>query len=268
MARLRAAEGDLEVALRLLDEAERVYQADFAPNVRPIPSLRARVWLEQGDLDAAQRWARASRISVDDELSYVREFDHLTLAQLLLVQHDREKEPQALADAIGLLTRLLSAAEEGGRPGRVIEILALQAMALHAQGDRPAALTVLQRAVALAEPEGYVRVIVDLGPPMTALLRALAKQHPTPYVRQLLAAASTAEPARAEDQPLVDPLSERELEVLRLLASELDGPDIARHLVVSLNTVRTHTKNIYAKLGVNSRRAAVRRAEELDLLAR
>ena len=145
----------------------------------------------------------------------------------------------------------------------------LQALAHQARGDIPAALVPLERALTLAEPEGYVRIFVDEGPPMAALLEAAAKRGIAPdYVRRLLAAFGTAEDSTPAKQDLVEPLSERELDVLRLLGTDLDGPDIARELVVSLNTVRTHTKNIYAKLGVNNRRAAVRRAEELDLLPR
>ena len=121
----------------------------------------------------------------------------------------------------------------------------------------------------LAEPEGYVRVFADEGPPMTSLLRASAKQGSRrDYARRLLAGVSGAEHSGPVKQALIDPLSERELDVLRLLATELDGPAIARELNVSLNTMRTHTKNIYAKLAVTSRRAAVRRAAELGLLPR
>jgi LuxR family transcriptional regulator, maltose regulon positive regulatory protein len=145
----------------------------------------------------------------------------------------------------------------------------VQARAAQARGNVPAALSSLRRALTLAEPEGYVRTFVDEGPPIAALLRALAKDGDAgSYVRRLLAAFDGTELSSPVSQRLVDPLSARELDVLRLLGTDLDGPDIARELVVSLNTVRTHTKNIYAKLAVNNRRAAVRRAEELDLLSR
>ena len=118
----------------------------------------------------------------------------------------------------------------------------------------------------LAEPEGYVRVFIDEGPPMASLLKAAAKQGiARNYVRRLLAAVSETEHDRPIEQALIEPLSERELDVLRLLGTELDGPAIARELMVSLNTMRTHTKNIYAKLAVTNRRAAVRRAAELGL---
>ncbi len=153
--------------------------------------------------------------------------------------------------------------------GSVIDILVVQALARHAGHDPAGALASLARAVALAEPEGYVRVFIDEGPPMVAMLKLAAKQPNTPaYVRRLLDAGATAEGQGSAEQPLIEPLSERELEVLRLLESDLDGPDIARELTVSLSTVRTHTQNIYAKLGVNNRRAAVRRASELGLLSR
>ena len=266
LSRLRLGSGDHAEAVRLLDEAERLYAADFAPDVRPVAALRARAWLAQGRLAAARQWARERELQADDELSYVREFDHITLAMVLLAKHQEERDGGALDDAARLLGRLLVAADGGGRTGRVIEILALQSLAEQARGDRVGALASLQRAVVLAEPEGYVRTFVDRGPPMTTLLRALARSRVAPgYLRRLLAAASTLEPGRTGAPTLVDPLSARERDVLRLLASELDGPEIARHLVISVNTLRTHTKSIYAKLGVTSRRAAVLRARELDL---
>jgi len=125
----------------------------------------------------------------------------------------------------------------------------------------------LERALTLAEPEGYIRMFADEGPPMAALLEAAAKRTIVPaYVRQLRAAFGAAEDSSPIKQDLIEPLSARERDVLRLLATDLSGPELARELIVSLNTVRTHTKNIYTKLGVNSRQAAVRRARELELV--
>jgi LuxR family maltose regulon positive regulatory protein len=127
----------------------------------------------------------------------------------------------------------------------------------------------LERALTLAEPEGYVRIFVDESPAMAVLLEAAAEDGIAPsYVHQLLAACGKGEDSAPATQVVVEPLSERELDVLGLFGTDLGGPDIARELVVSLNTMRTHTKNIYAKLGVNTRRAAVRRAEELGLFSR
>jgi LuxR family maltose regulon positive regulatory protein len=269
MARIREAEGDLAGALDLLNEAERLYTGDFFPNVRPVPALRARLLVAQGGLGEALGWAREQGLSVDDDLSYLREFEHITLARVLVAQHTTGRAERSLRDATRLLERLLAAAEEGGRTGRVIEILVLRALAHQRLGDIAAALASLEHAVTLAEPEGYVRVFADEGPPMAALLRAVAKQGiARNYVRRLLAAVTGAGHGGPVKQALIDPLSERELDVLRLLGTELGGPAIARELTVSLNTMRTHTKNIYAKLGVTNRRAAVRRAADLDLLSR
>ena len=269
MARVAEAEGDLGGALDLLNEAERLYVSDFFPNVRPVPALKARVWVAQGRLGEALGWAHEQGLFVDDDLNYLREFEHITLARVLMARHEGERAGRSVHEATRLLERLLPAAEEGGRTGRVIEILVLRALAYQTLGDAPAALAALEPAVVLAEPEGYVRVFLDEGPPMTSLLRAAAKQATTRnYVRRLLAAASETGHVGPSKQALIDPLSERELDVLRLLGTELDGPAIARELTVSLNTMRTHTKNIYAKLAVTNRRAAVRRAAELDLLSR
>jgi LuxR family maltose regulon positive regulatory protein len=269
MARVAQAEENLPGALDLLNEAERLYVSDFFPNVRPVPALRARVWIAQGRLGEALGWAREQGLSVDDDLSYLREFEHITLVRLLLARHEGERAGPSLHEAIRLLERLLLRAEAGGRTGRVIEILVLRALAHQALEDIPAALGFLDRAVTLAEPEGYVRVFADEGPPMAALLRTVAKRGiRQDYVRRLLAAVNKTEHGSPREQALIEPLSERELDVLRLLGTELDGPAIARELMVSLNTMRTHTKNIYAKLGVTNRRAAVRRAAELDLLPR
>jgi LuxR family maltose regulon positive regulatory protein len=274
MARIRAAQGDLDGAVVLLNEAEHVYDGDFSPNVRPVQALRARTWVAQGRFGEALGWVNERGLSVQDDFSYLREFEHITLARVLLAHYVSERSDSFIAQATGLLERLLVAAEEGERTGSVIEILVLQSLAHQAQGDVAPALASLQRALMLAEPEGYVRVFVDEGPPMAALLRAVARLRGEQkgigpgYVRRLLAAVNHAGDSTHAKQGLIEPLSEREVDVLRLLATDLGGPEIARELIVSLNTVRTHTKNIYAKLGVNNRRAAVRRGEELQLLSR
>jgi LuxR family maltose regulon positive regulatory protein len=269
MARLREAEGDVGAAVDLLDEAERVYVGDFFPNVRPVAAVRARSHLLRGELGEALAWARERDLSAQDELSYLREFEHVTLARILLAVHRTERSEESVQDAVRLLDRLLAEAETGGRIGTVIEILVLQALAHQADGDMPAALASLEQAVSLAGPEGYVRIFVDEGAPMGSLLRALASQGSAGrYARQILAISSTTDHDRPSKQPLLDPLSERELDVLRLLGTDLSGPEIARELVVSLNTVRTHQKHIYVKLGVSNRRAAVRQGDELNLLSR
>jgi len=292
MARLRAAEGDLAAALELLDEAERVYVGDYSPNVQPVHASRARVLAATGDLVGARAWARDHGVAVDDELSYFREYEHITLARVLLAEHTGTGTPESaesLEAALALLDRLLAAATDGGRVGSVIELEVLRATAYDANGDRGAALEALRHAVDLAETDGWVRVFVDAASALTPLFRELAPTQPRcGYVHELRdavmagnaangvtrGAASETAPSPESAPPLepgvglVDPLSDRELDVLRLLGSDLDGPAIARQLVVSLNTVRTHTKHIYTKLGVNNRRAAISRAHQLGLLAR
>ena len=234
------------------------------------------MWLAQGRLGEALDWARERGLSVEDDLSYLREFEHITLARVLLARHQSDRADRSIREAMHLLQRLLKAAEEGERTGSIIEILVLQALGHQVQGDIAAALASLQRALKLAEPEGYVRVFVDEGPPMAHLLREAAARGIMPGYTGKLLAAFEAEPPRSAGaslivtspaaQPLVEPLSQRELEVLRLFKTELSGPEIADQLVIALSTLRTHTKSIYGKLNVTSRRAAVNRATELELI--
>jgi LuxR family transcriptional regulator, maltose regulon positive regulatory protein len=270
MARMLHAQGDLAGALDLLDEAERVYNGDFFPNVRPVRALRARVLVAQGAVDEALAWAGERSLSPDDHLSYLREFEHITLARVLLARYDRDRSQTTIEQVTGLLGRLLHAAAAGERTGNAIEILVLQARAHQLREDIPAALASLDQALRLAEPEGYVRVFVNEGPAIASLLGTAAKKGTNPgYARRLRVAATDGHPTDTTvptKQGLITPLSDRERDVLRLLATDLDGPGIARRLIVSLNTVRTHTKSIYTKLGVNNRRSAVRRAQELHLL--
>lgn len=276
MARIREAQGDLEGALDLLQEAERLYMGVFSPNVHPIAALKARVWVEQGRLDEALGWAREQGLSAEDELSYLHEFEHITLARILLARYKSNRTDSAIREAIELLERLLKATQEGGRMGSAIEILVLQALAHQVLGDVPAALMPLGQALTLAEPEGYIRMFLDEGTPMMQLLREAAAHEIMPgYTRKLLTAVEAQRqgsttvspiPESQTSQSLIDPLSQRELEVLRLFKTELSGPEIARELVIGLSTVRTHTESIYRKLDVNNRRAAVKRATELGLI--
>jgi LuxR family transcriptional regulator, maltose regulon positive regulatory protein len=264
-ARIQQAHGDIEAALPLLDEAERLYLSEFSPDIHPVSAIRARMLIAHGRLGEARAWRQRAGLSPTDDVTYVREYEHLTLARLLVA--DAADEDAALPAALGLLDRLLAAAEAGRRNGSRLEILVAQALALHAAGEGARAFAALDAAIELAEPEAYVRVFLDEGPVMSRLLKAAAKRSHAPgYIGELLRAATGPGDRLPAGQGLIEPLSERELDVLRLLRSDLDGPGMARELVVSLNTLRTHTKNIYAKLGVSSRRAAVRRAEELALL--
>ena len=168
-ARMKEAQGDLAGALALLDEAERLYVRNPLPD-RPVAALKARVWIRQGRLTEALAWVREQGLSPDDDLSYLREFEHLTLARVLIARYRSDRVDGSIHEALGLLARLLQAAEEGGRTGSVIEILMLRALAHHTQGDLPRARASLEHALTLAEPEGYVRVFVDEGEPMRLLI--------------------------------------------------------------------------------------------------
>jgi LuxR family maltose regulon positive regulatory protein len=304
-ARLKETQGDLDGALALLDEAERLYIRSPLPDFRPISAMKARIWVAQGRLTKALEWVHEQRLSSDDDLCYLREFEHITLARILIAQYQNDRMDGSLHAVTRLLDRLLQAAEEGSRIGGAIEILVLQALAHQAiapmeRGNITPALAPLERALSLAEPEDYVRIFVNEGESMRGLIldfRLWIEKESRDQARKLIGymdrlLAAFARPAttpqseasdlsrsidnlkstmvepevRPAKKMLVEPLSERELEVLRLLRTDLNGPEIARECMVSLSTVRTHTQNIYAKLGVNNRRAAVRRAEELDLL--
>ena len=274
LARVRQARGDPDGALDAIRKAERLCEG--TPSVGQASAWRARLRLAQGDLGAATRWARACGLSVNDELSYQREVEHITLARVLIAQ---DKHDEGLL----LLGRLLSAAHAGGRMGSVIEILVVQALALHAQGDTSRAVSTLARALSLAEPEGYVRTFVDEGTPMATLLPKVLEARrkgrpaglpgvPPDYLGKLAAAlgAGAAAPSGGSLHrtvgPLVEPLSERELEVLRLIASGRSNREIAQMLFVTPGTVKRHSHNIYGKLEVRSRTQAVARARDLNLL--
>lgn len=273
MARIRWAQGDLDAALDLLDEAARQYVMGPDPQVRPIAALKAQAWVAQGRLAEAQSWVRERNLSVTDDLAYLREFEHITLARILIARHGPDRDGRSLDEAMGLLDRLLQAAEAGERMGSVIEILVTQAIAHEARGDLSQALVPLERALRLAEPEGYARVFIDLGAPMARLLtRAVALNIVSGYAGALLAACDTGtlpgDPAAPPPATLglVEPLSPRELEVLHLIAEGFSNHEIAERLYLALSTVKGHNRVIFGKLDVQRRTEAVARARALDLL--
>jgi len=282
-ARLVEYKGDLDGALARLDEAEHLFIRTPLPSLRTIPALKARIRVKQGRLTQASEWVREQGLSPDNDLCYLREFEYITLAKILIAQYQIDHLDDSMQAAMRLLDHLQHAAEEGRRLGNLIEILVLQACALQIKGNSSLALAPLERALTLAEPEGYVRMFVDEGKPMAELLTGIKAKNGTLRLKQFIlqlvfaldehkefhsfgSSLAKKNSASVTSQPLVEPLSGRELEVLKLLRSELSGPEIAREFMLSLSTIRTHTQRIYAKLGVNNRRAAVRRAEELDLL--
>ena len=227
--------------------------ADFSPEVRPLSAVKARLWAKAGRLDAAFAWAAERHLRVEGELSYLQEFEYLILARMLIARFAVQGNEGDVAAAAALLDRLLLAAEAGGRTGSVVEVLVLQAITAHRAGHVDLASETLLRAFRLAASNGCVRVFLDEGPPMLDLLRAIVPDSRATevYLKQLLGsepAKPHAAPLMAtKDAALVEPLSQRERDVLRLLRSDLTGPDIARDLVVSLSTVRTHNRSIYAR---------------------
>jgi LuxR family transcriptional regulator, maltose regulon positive regulatory protein len=286
-----AARGEYPRALELLDDATQLYRAGFYPDLQPLAAARARVHLAADDLDAALRWAQHTDIGLEDPAEFVREYEHLTLVRLALSQAlARDTATSAVTTAgpgsdpdvpgaLGLLGRLEEAAAADGRHGSVLEVRFMQALALHASGDTATGVSTLAAAVQEApEVDTYARIFLTEQRAVEALLHAAGSPSgafdlaPVRAWWQRLVASEppVAGPETSSARPasgrLPDPLSDRETEVLRLLASELTGPEIARSLYVTLNTLRTHTKRIFAKLDVTSRAAAVRRARDLGLL--
>jgi LuxR family maltose regulon positive regulatory protein len=288
LARVQQARGLHADALATLQElANLARQRDFFPLlVARGESVRARLALMQNDLPAAVHWAGASGIRANDEPSYPREEEYLILVRVLVAQGRLDPMGSYLDDALGLLDRLLGAAEDGGRMGSVIEILALRALALRAEHDSGEALAALERALALAQPEGYVRLFLDEGAPMKALLSKLLKARrkggsgakqltSLTYARRLLAAfeaphTSTGPPVgrtSESGQPLLDPLTAREREVLEMIAEGLSNREIATRLFIATSTVKGYVHSIFRKLEVDSRTQAISRAHELHLIS-
>jgi LuxR family maltose regulon positive regulatory protein len=268
LAQVRQAHGDTEGALAAIDQAVQIARGnDIVRLSVQTSAYQARIWLAQDRLDLAARWAHDYRQS--DEPEYLREFEDLTLARVLLAQGEPARAQRPL-------DTLLPAAEAAGRIGAVIEALALRALARQATSDSDGALNALKRALEMAEPEGYVRVFVDAGQPMAQLLReASARGLAMDYANKLLDAFQSLSPRQAQPDlthptvqqtALVEPLTDREMEVLLCLVEGLSNAEIAQRLFISLPTVKSHTRNIYGKLGVHNRKEAVARARTLGIL--
>lgn len=273
-AQLKESDGDLDSALNLLDDAQRFYARSLIPNTHPIDALKAGIYLKQGRLSNAQEWVREHGFSVDDDLRYLREFEHITLARVLVAEYQVNRKENIIHDALSLLKRLLKAAEDQNRMGSILEILIVTALAYHALGNTSQAFSSLEHALILAEPEGFVRIFVGEGEPMRSLLadfkRSLEKQargkshELVEYVNKLL--STFAEPKEKQQSKLVGPLSKRELEILQLIAQGLSNSEISKRLFLALNTVKGHNRIIFDKLQAQNRTEAVARARELGLL--
>jgi LuxR family maltose regulon positive regulatory protein len=265
LARVRYAQGDLDGALVTLQRAdEAIPNAEATRISRDIALIRTRIHLAQGNLTAAAEWVQTYDVDAGEHSAvvrpvYLRDHEHLTLARVLLAQRRNE-------EAMTLLAQLKESTMPAGRTARVIEGLALEALAYQAQGEHEQALTTLGQALRLAEPEGFIRTFVDEGEPMAALLQ-LARAHAIfpVYAGRLLAAFPPEHlPATAVAAHTL--LSERERKVVRLLAAGRSNAEIAQQMVLAESSVKTYLRRIYRKLGVRSRTQAVARAGALDLL--
>ncbi len=261
--RMKLSEGDTDAAENYLEQARPlVKRAQFAHWTSRFERFQLEVWLAQDQLRAAVEWSDAMLRDAAVEQRPESEVAQLAMARVLIVKSDGP----ALERALALIERLLDLAEREGRMGVSIEALALQAIARWRIGGWPDALVSLEEALRLAEPEGYVRLFVDLGLPMARLLQEAQARHIMPeYVEALLAAFDT-DLAQTAGTGLIEPLTQREKEVLALVAAGLTNPEIAEKLVISTETVKKHTSSIYGKLNVSNRTEAAARARELDLL--
>jgi LuxR family maltose regulon positive regulatory protein len=261
--------GELDRAEGVVCRIEQTAQDSYLPPwiMNHAAAWQARIWLAQGRINAATRWVAERQLDPAGELAYPHEPEHIVLARILIEQGRYD-------EANSLLGRLYQAADAGGRTASSIMILILRALAFQAGGEDDRAATALKRALVLAEAGRFVRIFVDEGPPVARLLyQALSHRLAPEYVSQLLGAFPAVEepkpeqtPALDEDDLLLEPMSEREIEVLQLIAEGLTNPEIASRLFLSLNTVKVHTRNIYAKLDVHNRTQAVARGRALGLL--
>ncbi len=262
LAHLYQAQGAPDLALEMIQRAEQVARKSNITWLKTrVAACRARLWLRQGNLAAAVAWAERCGLRIGADIGYQREGEYATLARVWIAQGK-------FAQALNLLAWLLAVTEAANLLRSVVEILILQALALQSQGNPTAAIIALERALALAEPEGYIRTFVDEDAPVAHLLRQAASQGITPeYVSKLLAAfAEVTDTALAMPQPLVEPLTERELEVLALITAGMTNQEIAQKLTITLGTVKRHLHNLSGKLNVSNRTQAVARARELKLL--
>jgi LuxR family maltose regulon positive regulatory protein len=282
LARIAQARGDATEAHASLQRAEgwfRQVQIVRAWSMAHLEALHARLWIWQGDLPLAEHWAQDRNLPSEDlpeNLSDIQENEVLTLARLRIAQGRSDPSSRASGEALTILEQLLPQAETTRRLGSMIEIQALRALAFHDQGHLQAALDSLEQALNLAEAEGYVRIFLDEGRPMHALLlkagRLRGNRLQKPVQRVLLEfETSVAVPAvtgQAYPRPsiLLEPLTPREMEILRLVADGASNRVIAEQLYLSTGTVKIHLKHIFGKLGVTSRTQAIARARELNLL--
>jgi len=264
------AAGNQEDAMGAIQGAEAIAIKESEFWVMDVKSVRALLWLDQGNLDAAAKWAKEIGVNINDEIPFQKQRIYLSLAQVYLAQ-GQQGDIGMLDKALQLLLSLQTLLEGASAQAYVIQILVLQALAYQAQGKVTHALAAIDQALSLGEPGGYIRTFVRGGAPMKKLLeRAERQEMPHPFTKKLIKAFnSTAHEVVHQERSAIndwDSLTKREKEVLRLLDTNLSVPEIADELVVTKGTLRTHIKRIYNKLNVHSRFEAVTRAKEIHLL--
>jgi LuxR family maltose regulon positive regulatory protein len=265
LAKILQAIEDVDGAFEVIQMGKRLVNTISPWPGHLLEPAQVQLWLSHGNLVDVSSWVQDSELSSDDNISFQYLFRYIILARVFIAQ-------KVFDEAEKLLKRLLEVAEATGATKYVIEILILQAVALQTQGEIDQALVPLARALALAETEGYVRTFIDEGIPMVVLLRqAIVCGIAVRYAGQLLAflekeTSGKTVSRKASIKSISEPLSERELQVLRLLTTHLSSREIASQLVISVNTTRSHIKNIYSKLNVHNRTDAVTSAREMDLI--
>jgi LuxR family maltose regulon positive regulatory protein len=269
LTRVLFSKGDMAGAEEIVQRMEKVARESIVPTwiMDQNAAWQSRIWLAQGNLEAAAQWVRERGLVPDEAPTYLGGFEYISLARILIAQGRWDETTK-------FLQCMLEAAEAGGDTTRVIEIMILQTLACQAGGDTYQALDTLECVLNLAEPRGFYRIFVDEGSSMARLLyEALGRGIAPDYVRRLLAAFPIDEPVQVDPSEsqvsqfaYVESLSERETEILQLIAKGLTNPEIANRLFLSLHTVKTHTRNIYGKLGVHNRTEAVAKARVLGIL--
>ena len=259
LVRIRKSQGDLDSALALLEDVEPVVQRMGAPGVKEwVNAFRAQVWLERGDTEIAFQWAAGVSGNIHGGIYPTIP---VALAQVWLAQGRPDQ-------ALQLLDHALQETEQVGRLGNAIQILVVKALAHRSLGDPDQALADLEKALSLAEPEGYFRVFVDEGKPIQRLLARAATRNPASgYIHKLLEGLGGPVPIEPiAPSQLIEPLTTRELQVLQLIADGATNQEIANELVLAVNTVKKHISNIYGKLSADNRVQAVAHARNLGLL--
>jgi LuxR family maltose regulon positive regulatory protein len=269
LLKLLYAKADLTGAMEMILKLEQIVRESHVPPwiVSRIAAWKAKIWLKEGNEAALRQWVQERLLDTEDEPLFVREVEYLVLARILILRGDLE-------GAVNLVERLIERARAGGRVTRQIEMYLVLGLAVKELGDTDKAVTILSKGISLAESRGHIRLFVNEGPPMAHLLyEALSRDIFPDYVRRLLAAFPNVELEQPEstkpqvsEAELIEPLSERELEVLQLIAEGLTNREIASRLFLSLNTVKAHTRNIYGKLGVHNRTQSVAKAKALGVL--